>query len=112
MLTVPVAVLSVSIVWASIASVENVIPYLEKFELKVGESQIFYDYIGECGVVPQNVKLPKLRTGTLTTGQAGELGPKRCKGQVPALEIIFTATKKGRESFTVNGDDFSVRVRE
>ncbi|MCZ4289630.1 hypothetical protein [Hoeflea alexandrii] len=88
------------------------IPHIHKFDLKVGQTRVFYGYIGKkCGVLPSRVSLPKVRIGTLSTGKAGIRGSRRCNGRVPAVEIKFTATKKGRATFRINEDRFTVQVR-
>lgn len=100
----PVAVLSQS---------ANEIPYRESVTLNVGESAIIYGYRGECGQLPGagEVRVPALSTGTLSIGRPGQRESRRCGGVTPAVEIIFTATNPGRESFELQGDRIRVRVR-
>lgn len=89
------------------------IKYRERVTLNVGESIVVYGYRGDCGKLPTSgqVELPTLKTGTLSTGKDGFRNSKRCKGDTPAVEVIFTATTPGRETFELQGDDISVRVR-
>lgn len=87
------------------------IPHIHKFNLKVGQTLVFYGYIGkQCGALPKNVNLPKVSIGKLSTGKSGVRGSRRCKGRVPAVEIKFTATKEGFATFRINEDRFTVRV--
>lgn len=87
------------------------IPFVDDINLSVGQSVIFYGYVGECGTVPAQVRLPQLRTGTLSVGAVGQRSSRRCGGRTTAVEIIFTATTPGRESFRINEDSFTARVR-
>jgi hypothetical protein len=57
------------------------------------------------------IELPALKTGTLSLGKAGVRNSQSCGGPTPAIEVIFTATTKGRESFEVEGDKITVRVK-
>ena len=89
------------------------IDYRERVTLNVGESVVVYGYRGDCGELPtpDQIKLPTLKTGTLSTGNPGQRMSNRCGGRTPAVEVIFTATTPGRERFELQGDDISVRVR-
>jgi hypothetical protein len=87
------------------------IPNLNDFRLTVGQSVVFYGFVGECGVAPTRVQLPQLRTGTLSVGRVGARNSRRCGGMTPAVEIIFTATQPGTEGFRINEDRFIARVR-
>ena len=87
------------------------IPFVGDINLNVGQSVIFYGYVGECGQVPAQVRLPQLRTGTLSVGAVGQRSSRRCGGMTTAVEIIFTATTPGRENFRINEDRFTARVR-
>lgn len=82
--------------------------------LSVGQSAVIYGHRGDCGVLPtaDQIDLPALETGTLSVGKAGQKKSTKCKGITPAVEIIFTATTPGKEKFEIDGDDFSVRVKE
>jgi hypothetical protein len=95
------------------ASAQTDIKYLESLSLKVGQSAVIYGYRGDCGQLPARnaVALPPLATGTLTVGKQGIKDSGRC-GLTPAVEIIFTATAPGRESFEVQGDKITVRVKK
>lgn len=87
------------------------IPLLSDFRLTVGQSIVFYGFVGECGVAPTRAQLPQLRTGTLSVGRVGARNSRRCGGMTPAVEIIFTATQTGTEGFRINEDRFIARVR-
>ncbi len=89
------------------------IKYRERVTLDLGESVVVYGYRGDCGALPTSgqVELPQLKTGTLSTGKDGIRKSKRCNGMTPAVEVIFTATTPGRETFELQGDEISVRVR-
>lgn len=95
------------------AIAQSTIDYVERVNLKVGQSAIIYGYRGDCGKKPtaSQVALPATNTGTLSLGKIGVTNSNRCGGRTPAFEIIFTATKPGRESFELNGDKISVRVK-
>ncbi|NJS40481.1 MAG: hypothetical protein HC783_17400 [Rhodobacteraceae bacterium] len=95
------------------AQSQREIKYRERVTLNVGESVVVYGYRGDCGQLPTSgqVELPQLKTGTLSTGKDGIRMSKRCNGMTPAVEVIFTATTPGRESFELQGDGISVRVR-
>jgi hypothetical protein len=96
-----------------LAAQEVEIKYRERVTLNVGESVVIHGYRGECGALPApaEIKLPALKTGTLSIGREGVRNSNRCDGKTPAVEIIFTATTPGRETFEVQGDDVTVRVR-
>lgn len=89
------------------------IKFRERVTLDVGQSVVIYGYRGDCGALPTKaqIELPALKTGTLSLGAEGFRNSKRCKGDTPAVEIIFTATTPGRESFEIQGDGITVRVR-
>jgi len=95
------------------AQSEGEIKYRERVTVEVGQSVVVYGYRGDCGQLPTagQVELPTLKTGKLSTGKAGIRTSKRCKGKTPAVEVIFTATTPGRETFELQGDDISVRVK-
>lgn len=110
-----------SLTFASIALVAGTLPllaqtsigYRERVTLNVGQSAVVYGYRGECGKAPTKaeIQLPALTTGTLSIGKPGFSDSNRCGGLTPAVEIIFTATKAGRESFELRGDKVTVRVK-
>lgn len=97
---------------AALSQATNDIPYRETLTLSVGQSAVIYGYRGECGQLPGagEVRVPALSTGTLSIGQPGQRQSRRCGGTTPAVEIIFTATTPGRESFELQGDRIRVRV--
>ena len=92
---------------------QSTIDYRERVSLRVGQSAVIYGYRGDCGKEPTagDVELPQTTTGTLSLGKIGVTNSNRCGGRTPAVDIIFTATKPGRESFELNGDEITVRVR-
>lgn len=92
---------------------ENVIKYTERVTLAVGQSAVIHGIRGECGQNPvkSEISLPALKTGALSLGKPGVRNSGSCGGPTPAIEVIFTATAKGRESFVVEGDKISVRVK-
>lgn len=92
---------------------QSSIDYVKRLTLKVGESAVVYGYRGECGKAPvaSDVELPALATGTLTLGNPGFSDSNRCGGLTPAVEIVFTATTPGRESFELRGDKITVKVK-
>ncbi|MGP1356557.1 hypothetical protein [Roseicyclus sp.] len=98
---------------AALSQGANEIPYRESVTLSVGESAVIYGYRGECGQLPGagEVRVPALSTGTLSIGRPGQRQSRRCGGTTPAVEIIFTATTPGRETFELQGDRIRVRVR-
>jgi hypothetical protein len=96
------------------ASAETTIKYRKSVSVQVGQSIVVHGIRGECGAEPNlsSVTLPKLETGELSLGKMGERTSNRCGGMTPAVEVIFTATKAGREKFEIEGDPISVRVKE
>lgn len=92
---------------------DNVIEYRERVTLSVGQSAVIHGIRGECGQAPvkSEIELPAIKTGTLSLGKDGRRQSRSCGGPTPAIEVIFTATTKGRESFEVEGDKISVRVK-
>lgn len=87
------------------------IPILNNIELSVGQSVVFYGYVGECGTPPTKIRLPQVRVGTLSVGRVGARQARRCGGRTPAIEIVFTATRAGTENFRINEDRFTATVR-
>lgn len=89
------------------------IKYKERVTLAVGQSAVIHGIRGECGQAPatSDIALPALQTGTLSLGKLGTRNSNSCGGPTPAIEVIFTATTKGRESFEVEGDKITVRVK-
>ena len=96
------------------ADSNNKIPFHKTVELKVGQSMVVHGYRGECGKRPANVDPNRTRDtklGTLSNGKWGVTKSRSCGGWTPAVEIIFTARKKGRETIKVAGDAIKVRVK-
>lgn len=109
-------VLLLGILAASPANADenNKIPTLKKVELKVGQSKIVNGFRGECGERPKGVDTGRTRDtklGTLSIGKWGMKKSGRCKGWTPAVEVIFKASKAGRETIDVNGDKIRVTVK-
>jgi hypothetical protein len=98
---------------SAFAQSENEIEYRERVTLNVGESVVIHGIRGDCGQLPTrgDIELPALTTGTLSVGKEGYRESRRCNGETPAVEVIFTATAPGRERFEIEGDPISVRVR-
>jgi hypothetical protein len=92
----------------------NIIPFNKKIELQVGQSMIVNGYRGECGKRPDNVNRKKTRAtkhGVLSIGKWGVTKSRHCGGLTPAVEIIFKATKPGRETIEVSGSKVKVVVK-
>ena len=96
------------------AFAENLIPYVKNLTIKVGESAVIHGVRGACGQPPKNSQFVayKLKTGTISYGAQGVRNSKKCGGKTPAVEVIFTATAPGKETFKVEGDTISVKVKE
>jgi hypothetical protein len=96
------------------ADPNNKIPTHRDVELKVGQSIVVNGYRGECGDRPKNVdpkRTRKTKLGVLSNGKWGVTKSKTCGGWTPAVEVIFTAKKKGRERIEVAGVKIKVAVR-
>ncbi len=99
---------------AVLANSNNQIPFHQSVELKTGQSMIVHGYRGECGKRPANVDRKRTRDtklGVLSVGKWGVTKSRTCGGWTPAIEVIFTARKKGRETIEVAGEKIKVRVR-
>ena len=99
---------------AALANPNNQIPFNKSVELNVGQSMVVHGYRGECGKRPENVDPKRTRAtklGVLSNGKWGVTKSRKCGGWTPAVEIIFTANKKGRETIKVSGENIKVRVR-
>lgn len=97
-----------------LADPNNQIPFHRSVELSVGQSIVVHGYRGACGKRPENVDPNRTRAtklGVLRNGKWGVTKSRTCKGWTPAVEIIFTAQKAGRETIKVAGSDIKVRVR-
>ncbi len=96
------------------ANSDNVIPYRENVEMKVGQSVIVNGFRGDCGKRPKNVDPKRTRAtklGVLSIGKWGVTKSRHCGGLTPAVEVIFTAKKKGRETFEVFHANVNVVVK-
>lgn len=92
------------------------IPYNAKPSIKVGQTVVLKGVRSDCGEAAQSWKqiagkLPTSKLGTFSDGGVGTVNSRRCKGVTPARAVRFTATEKGRESFTIAGDDFTITVK-
>mmetsp|Transcript_12734 Transcript_12734/g.20282 ORF Transcript_12734/g.20282 Transcript_12734/m.20282 type:complete len:114 (-) Transcript_12734:116-457(-) len=98
----------------ALANPNNQIPFHKSVELKVGQSMVVNGFRGECGSRPKNVDPNRTRDtklGVLSNGKWGVTKSRTCGGWTPAVEVIFTAKKKGRETIKVAGERIRVRVR-
>ena len=95
------------------AQSSNIIEYRERATIAVGQSIVIHGARGECGQAPSksSISLPKLKTGTLSLGKSGVRDSNSCGGNTPAIEVIFTGTIAGRESFELFGDKVTLRVK-
>ena len=99
---------------AAYADSNNKIPFNQSVNLKVGQSIIVHGFRGECGQRPKNVdpnRTRKTKLGVLSNGKWGVTKSRRCGGWTPAVEVIFKAQKKGRETIEVAGEKIKVSVR-
>lgn len=79
---------------------DNPIKGQQKVTMKVGQSKVIWGWRGECGMRPKGVDRNRTRAtklGVLSNGKWGVFKSRSCGGWTPAVEIIFTAKKKGRE---------------
>ena len=94
---------------------DNPIKGLQKVTMKVGQSKVIWGWRGECGKRPKGVDRNRTRDtelGVLSNGKWGVFKSRTCGGWTPAVEIVFTARKKGREVITTQFDQkISVVVR-
>ncbi|MFK7743697.1 MAG: hypothetical protein AB8B47_01480 [Roseobacter sp.] len=96
------------------ADPNNKIPFHKSVDLKVGQSMIVNGYRGDCGERPKNVDPNRTRAtklGVLSNGKWGVTKSRTCGGWTPAVEVIFTAQKKGRETIKVAGERIKISVR-
>lgn len=96
------------------ANSDNKIPLNRSVELKIGQSIIVHGYRGKCGERPKNVDRKRTRStklGILSNGKWGVTKSRTCKGWTPAIEVVFTANKKGRETIEVAGEKIKIAVR-
>lgn len=94
---------------------DNPIKGLSEVTMKVGQSKVIWGWRGECGKRPKGVNPNRTRAsklGVLSNGKWGVFKSRACGGWTPAVEIIFTAKKKGREVITTQFDQkISIIVR-
>lgn len=90
------------------------IHYKERVTLNVGQSVVVHGMRGrKCGVAPRNPRLdhPTTDLGRLSLGKVGVRASVACNGDTPAIEVIFTARRKGRETINLFGDIIEIQVR-
>ncbi len=96
------------------ADPNNKIPTQRSIELKIGQSVVVNGYRGDCGKRPTNVDRNRTRStklGILSNGKWGVTKSRTCGGWTPAVEVIFTAKKSGRETIEVAGTKIKIAVR-
>ncbi len=96
------------------ANPDNIIPLRKSVTLSVGQSVIVHGFRGDCGKRPANVDPKRTRDtklGVLSVGRWGVTKSRHCGGMTPAIEVIYKALKKGRETIDVRGEKIKVRVR-
>lgn len=90
------------------------IHYRDSVTLNVGQSVVVHGMRGrKCGNAPRTPRLdnPTTDLGMLSLGRVGIRESAACKGDTPAIEVIFTARRKGREEITLFGDTIQIQVR-
>ena len=89
------------------------IPWVRDVSLNVGESQVIYGYRGDCGQAPvlSSVRVPATKTGKISFGKKGWRNSNSCGGETPAMQLVFTATQKGREQIKIQGDTIKINVK-
>ncbi|MEM1351386.1 MAG: hypothetical protein AAGF27_03530 [Pseudomonadota bacterium] len=86
---------------------DNPIKAQTEVSMKVGQSKVIWGWRGECGKRPDGVDPNRTRAtelGVLSNGKWGVVKSRACGGWTPAVEIVFTAKKKGREVITTQFD--------
>ena len=89
------------------ADTDNRINAQSDVRMKVGQTKVIWGWRGECGKRPTGIDRNRTRAtelGTLSIGQWGVFKSRACGGWTPAVEIVFTARKKGREVITTQFD--------
>lgn len=91
------------------------IVYHKNVHMDVGESRIIHGRRSACGSMPPSWEdiqdeLPDLKTGTWSDGGIGIRNSRGCGGPTPARVLLFTATTKGRSSFSLYGDPITIEV--
>ena len=97
------------------ADSDNKIKGSKDVSMKVGQSKVIWGWRGECGERPTGIDPKRTRAtelGVLSIGTWGVFKSRTCGGWTPAVEIVFTAKKAGREVITTQFDQkISVSVR-
>lgn len=90
------------------------IHYRNSVTLSVGQSVVVHGMRGrQCGTAPSSPTLARRNTelGRLSLGRAGVRESVQCNGDTPAIEVIFTAHRIGRETISLFGDLIQIHVR-
>lgn len=96
------------------ADSSNKIPFHDAIAMKVGQTAVIAGYRGECGKRPTGVDPNRTRDtklGTLSNGRWGIVRSRTCNGWTPAVEIRFTAKRRGRETIETRFGNVMVEVR-
>lgn len=99
---------------AAFADSSNKIPFNPAVEMKVGQTAVIAGYRGECGKRPEGVDPNRTRDtklGTLSNGRWGVVRSRACNGWTPAVEIRFTAKRRGRETIETRFGNVEMLVR-
>lgn len=86
---------------------DNPIAGKSKVTMNVGQSAVIWGWRGECGKRPKGINRNRTRAtklGVLSIGKRGVFRSRACDGFTPAVEIVFTAKKKGSEVITTQFD--------
>ena len=92
----------------------NLIERKREVVLKVGQSVVVNGIRGECGKRPTGLQLKKTRKtklGVMSFGRWGVKESDRCGGMTPAIEIVYTARKKGSEIVKSDGSRIKITVK-
>ena len=86
---------------------DNPIKGFQEVTMKVGQSKVIWGWRGECGKRPTGIDPNRTRStklGVLGIGKWGVFKSRTCGGWTPAVEITFTAQKRGSEVITTQFD--------
>ena len=107
---------------------QNRISFKKDVQLEVDQSVVVYGMRARCSdprppepnrPLPPESRLAKIAErlnakttlGKFSFGKIGVRWSGRCKGDVYAIETIFTATKKGQEAVELYGDVVNITVK-
>lgn|GEM_PF-1131861 len=98
---------------SAVAQGQNVVPYRENVQLKVGQAMVVHGLRGDCGQLPAKSKMKpvQFQTGHVQYGKQGVRRSKSCGGMTPVYEAIFVAERPGKERIELFGDPISITVR-